>query len=514
MTSGSSAAGAARILLVEDELNMARTLAKILERKGFAVATAQNGREALDRLAEDHFQIVITDLNMPVMDGMQLLRQLHTEPTTRGERRLISPPTIVLTGHGSTQAAVEAMKLGAYDYLVKPCNPDELLMTIDQVLRLSELERENRRLRQEIARTQGFGEIVGRSAPMGDVYRTIDAVAQNTSTILITGESGTGKELVARTIHARSARGERAFLAMNCGGVSDTLLDSQLFGHRRGAFTGAVADHEGVFQAADGGTLFLDEVADIPYALQVKFLRAVQEREVVPLGSTRATKVDVRLIAATNRDLDVEVREGRFRSDLFYRLNVVQVALPPLRERREDVPLLIAHYIDRYAETFNVAPKTVEPAALACLDAPRLAGQHPRAPEPDRALVRARAGRDDHAREPPGERPRRSQARRSDRPVRRRGAVARGDGAIPDHRRAAEERRQQERGRADARHRSSAALSKIGKVPFGMTTMSCFATAVDASTPEARRRRRPNHDFRPRRFAEVGGMIHADLWRF
>ena len=184
---------------------------------------------------------------------------------------------------------------------------------------------------------------------------------------MITGESGTGKELVARTIHARSARGERAFLAMNCGGVSDTLLDSQLFGHRRGAFTGAVADHEGVFQAADGGTLFLDEVADIPYALQVKFLRAVQEREVVPLGSTRAAKVDVRLIAATNRDLDVEVREGRFRSDLFYRLNVVQVALPPLRERREDVPLLIAHYIDRYAETFNVAPKTVEPAALARL---------------------------------------------------------------------------------------------------------------------------------------------------
>ncbi len=364
MTAGAVPARAARILLVEDELNMARTLAKILERRGFAVTSAGNGREALDRLAVESFHVVITDLNMPVMDGMQLLRALHTEPTTRGERRLISPPTIVLTGHGSTHAAVEAMKLGAYDYLVKPCNPDELLMTIEQVLHLSELERENRRLRLELSKTTGFGEIIGQSAPMQEIYRAVDAVAQNTSTVLISGESGTGKELVARTIHARSARAGRTFLAMNCGGVSDTLLDSQLFGHRRGAFTGAVADHDGVFQSADAGTLFLDEIADIPYPLQVKFLRAVQEREVVPLGSTRAVKVDVRLIAATNRDLEVEVRDGRFRSDLFYRLNVVQIALPPLRDRRDDVPLLVAHYIDRYSTTFNVAPKAIEPAAL------------------------------------------------------------------------------------------------------------------------------------------------------
>jgi DNA-binding NtrC family response regulator len=357
-------APSARVLLVEDETNMARTLTKILERKGYAVAVAGNGSEALAQIADAAFDVIITDLNLPVMDGMQLLRRLQPEPAPTGERRTISPPTIVLTGHGSTQAAVEAMKLGAHDYLVKPCNPDELLMTIENLLHVGQLERENRRLRAEIGGTQRFGEIIGRSPAMLAIYQTIDAVARNTSTILITGESGTGKELVARTIHARSARRDAPFLAMNCGAVSDTLLDSQLFGHRRGAFTGAVADHEGVFQAAEGGSLFLDEIAEVPLALQVKFLRAVEDREVVPLGSTRPQKVDVRLLAATNRDLDTEVREGRFRADLFYRLNVVPIALPPLRERREDVALLAAECVRRYAEAFAVAPKHIEAEAM------------------------------------------------------------------------------------------------------------------------------------------------------
>lgn len=359
----------ARVLLVEDEPNMARTLAKILERKGYDVATAGNGEEALRELAAGSFAVIVTDLNMPVLDGMQLLRRLQGDPPPpAGERRLLSPPAIVLTGHGSTQAAVEAMKLGAWDYLVKPCNPDELLMTIEQVLRVSDLERENRRLREVIERTQGFGEIVGRSPGMQEIYGAIDALAQNTTTVLITGESGTGKELVARSIHTRGPRAERPFVALNCGAVSDTLLDSQLFGHRRGAFTGAVADHDGVFQAAHGGTLFLDEIADIPTGLQVKFLRAIQEREVTPLGSTRPVKVDVRLVAATNRDLAAEVQAGNFRSDLYYRLNVVQLPLPPLRERRDDIPLLAAHYVERYAKQFNVAPKTIQPAALAKLE--------------------------------------------------------------------------------------------------------------------------------------------------
>ena len=358
-----------RVLLVEDEPNMARTLAKILERQGYDVATTGNGEEALRELAAGSFQVIVTDLNMPVLDGMQLLRRLQGDPPPpAGERRLLSPPAIVLTGHGSTQAAVEAMKLGAWDYLVKPCNPDELLMTIEQVLRVSDLERENRRLRDVIERAHGFGEIVGRSPAMQEIYHAIDALAQNATTVLITGESGTGKELVARSIHTRGSRAERPFVAVNCGAVSDTLLDSQLFGHRRGAFTGAVADHEGVFQAAHGGTLFLDEIADIPAGLQVKFLRAIQEREVTPLGTTRPVKVDVRLVAATNRDLAAEVQAGNFRSDLFYRLNVVQLPLPPLRDRREDIPLLAAHYVERYARQFNVAPKTIEPAALAQLE--------------------------------------------------------------------------------------------------------------------------------------------------
>ncbi len=357
------------VLLVEDEPNMARTLAKILERKGYDVTTAANGQEALMTLANGTFAVVVTDLNMPVMDGMALLRRLQPDPPPpSGERRLLSPPTIVLTGHGSTQAAVEAMKLGAWDYLVKPCNPDELLMTIAQVLRVSDLERENRRLRETVERSQGFGELVGQSASMQSIYRAIDALAQNTTTALITGESGTGKELVARSIHARSSRADRPFLALNCGAVSDTLLDSQLFGHRRGAFTGAVSDHEGVFQAAHGGTLFLDEIADVPPPLQVKFLRAIQEREVTPLGTTRAVKVDVRLVAATNRDLAAEVQAGTFRSDLYYRLNVVHLALPPLRERQADVPLLARHYVERYARQFDVAPKRIQPAALAVLE--------------------------------------------------------------------------------------------------------------------------------------------------
>ncbi len=359
-----------RVLLVEDEPNMARTLAKILERKGYDVTSTGNGEEALRALAAATFAVIVTDLNMPVLDGMQLLRRLQGDPPPpAGERRLLSPPAIVLTGHGSTQAAVEAMKLGAWDYLVKPCNPDELLMTIEQVLRVSDLERENRRLRDVIERAQGFGEIVGASPGMREIYGAIDALAQNATTVLITGESGTGKELVARSIHTRGPRAERPFVALNCGAVSDTLLDSQLFGHRRGAFTGAVADHEGVFQAAHGGTLFLDEIADIPAGLQVKFLRAIQEREVTPLGTTRPIKVDVRLVAATNRDLAAEVHAGNFRADLYYRLNVVQIPLPPLRERREDIPLLAAHYVERYARQFNVAPKKIQPEALAQLEA-------------------------------------------------------------------------------------------------------------------------------------------------
>jgi DNA-binding NtrC family response regulator len=348
----------ARILLVEDEVNMARTLAKNLERAGHTVSHAANGEAALGVLANESFDVILTDLKMPVLDGMGLLRALH--------ERSIGTAVIVLTGYGTIESAVEAMKLGAADYLIKDARPQEVLLTIERTLKLQALERENARLRTEIGRFEGgIGDLVGTSDTMQAVYRLVDAVSQTKSTVLVSGESGTGKELVARTIHRRSPVAAAPFVAINCAGLSETLLDSQLFGHRRGAFTGAVADHDGVFRAAAGGTLLLDEVAEIPMSLQAKFLRAIQEREVTPLGSTRPIAVDVRLIAAANRDMDAEVRAGRFRADLFYRLNVVHIEVPPLRARRGDIPLLVEHFLGLYSERYRVAPKRMAPDALA-----------------------------------------------------------------------------------------------------------------------------------------------------
>jgi DNA-binding NtrC family response regulator len=347
---------APRILLVEDEPNMVRTLAKILERRGLEVAAAANGREALALLDEQPVEVMITDLNMPVMDGMALLREIKDHPQR--------PSVVVLTGYGTVQSAVEAMKLGAADYLIKPCNPEELLIVIERQLELRELRREVASLKREIQSQRRYGSLIGDGAAMRAVYRIIEAVSQNKSTVLITGASGTGKELVARTLHAKSPWSRGPFIAVNCGAFSETLLDSQLFGHRRGAFTGAISDQQGVFQAASGGTLFLDEISEIPLPLQVKFLRAIQEREITPLGSTRPVKIDVRIVAATNKDLRGEMRGGRFREDLFYRLNVVNIALPPLAERRDDIPVLVAHFVAEFAKAYNVSPKRVAPEAM------------------------------------------------------------------------------------------------------------------------------------------------------
>ena len=357
-----------RILLVEDETNMVRTLTKILQRKGYVVDAACTGAEALDRLASHEYDLVITDLNMPVMDGMQLLRSMR--------ERQLNPATIVLTGHGTIQSAVEAMKLGAGDYLIKPCHPDELLLVAARLLEVRQLRqtltstvREVTHLRRQLNRFERFGEIIGKSLRMQEIYQVIDAVSQNKSNVLLSGENGTGKELVARTIHAKGPLASKPFLAINCGALSETLLESQLFGHRKGSFTGAIEDHDGVFQAADGGTLFLDEISEIPLPLQVKFLRAIQEKEVTPLGSTRPVRVDVRIIAATNRDLEEAVRTGSFRTDLFYRLNVVPIHLPPLRERRDDIPLLVDHFIQEFSGVYGVQPKRVTSEAMERIQA-------------------------------------------------------------------------------------------------------------------------------------------------
>ncbi|TMA51784.1 MAG: sigma-54-dependent Fis family transcriptional regulator [Deltaproteobacteria bacterium] len=351
----------ARILLVEDEANMARTLTKNLERAGHTVEHAPHGEAALARLGQRPFDVVLTDLKMPVMDGMQLLRVLH--------EREPSPAVVVLTGYGTIESAVEAMKLGAADYLIKDARPQEILVTVERVLKVDALRRENTRLREEVGRLRGVGELIGGSRALQGVYRVIEAVKGNKSTVLVSGESGTGKELVARTIHQRGPLAEHPFIAINCAGLSETLLDSQLFGHRRGAFTGAVADHDGVFRAAHGGTLFLDEVSEIPLSLQPKFLRAVQEREVTPLGASVPVPVDVRLIAATNRDLEAEVRGGRFRADLFYRLNVVHIEMPPLRAHPEDIPNLVEHFLQSFSRQYRVSPKRVTAEALERLTA-------------------------------------------------------------------------------------------------------------------------------------------------
>ncbi len=351
----------ARILLVDDEINMAKTQAKILQRKGYVVETASNGREALRILGETPFDVVITDLKMPTMDGMQLLREMNVK-----ERGCA---VIVLTGHGTIESAVEAMQRGAADYLTKPCNPEELLLKVDKLLETKRLREEVEQLRREMRAFKKFGEIIGQSPGMRSIYLLIAAVSENKSTVLVTGESGTGKELVARTIHRQAPWADRPFVAINCGAMSETLLDSQLFGHRRGAFTGAIADHNGVFQTANGGTLFLDEISEIPISLQVKFLRAVQEKEVTPLGSNRPVKVDMRIIAASNRDLEDAVRKGTFREDLFYRLNVVPIHLPPLRERREDILLLIEHFVHTFSTEYKVEPKKIAPEAMEKLNA-------------------------------------------------------------------------------------------------------------------------------------------------
>jgi len=345
-----------RLLLVEDEVNMVRTLTKILERKGYEVHGACTGQEALERLSATTYDLVITDLNMPVMDGMELLREIRL--------RQLNPAIIVLTGHGTIQSAVEAMKLGAGDYLIKPCHPDELLLVAARLLEVRQLRHEVTQLRRQLGQADRLGEIIGKSPRMREIYEVIEAVSQNKSNVLLSGENGTGKELVARTIHAKGALAPKPFLAINCGALSETLLESQLFGHRKGAFTGAIDDHDGVFQAADGGTLFLDEISEIPLPLQVKFLRAIQEKEVTPLGSTRPVRVDVRIIAATNRNLEEAVRDGAFRTDLFYRLNVVPIHLPPLRERREDIPLLVERFIEEFSQTYGVEPKRVTPEAM------------------------------------------------------------------------------------------------------------------------------------------------------
>ncbi len=348
------------MLVVDDEQSMRELLGIMLRQVGYAVTLADGGEAAVQALMTDDFDLVITDLRMRKVDGLAVLRAAKEH----------SPRTVVLvvTAFASTETAVEAMKLGAYDYVTKPFKLDELRLTIANALERKRLQEENRELKRQLRREHGFEGFIGKSPRILEVFETIRKTADSGSTVMITGESGTGKELVARAVHLESARRSGPFVSVNCGAIPETLMESELFGHVKGAFTGAVASTEGLFAAAGGGTLFLDEITEIPHSVQVKLLRATQEREVRRVGDTRDVKVDVRLIAASNRDLSKAMADGVLREDLYYRLNVIPIHMPPLRERLDDIPLLVSHFIARITKDVGKSVKGISPDSLAILE--------------------------------------------------------------------------------------------------------------------------------------------------
>jgi two-component system response regulator PilR (NtrC family) len=348
-----------KVLIVDDELSMREFLEIFFRKRGHTVQTAADGDAGIKMLFEEEFDLVLTDLRMPRTHGMVVLekcRELY--PDT---------PVIVMTAYATTQTAIDAMKMGAYDYLTKPFKLDNVSVTIEKALERRRLVAENRKLKDELRSRGSFPNLIGKSRAMQEVLDLVRRVANTPTNVLILGESGTGKELVARAIHEHSDRGPKPFLVVNCGAIPENLLESELFGHRKGAFTGASSDKEGIVRAAHGGTLFLDEVGELPLSMQVKLLRVLQERSVKAIGDVREQPVDLRVIAATNRNLEEEVRGGRFRDDLFYRLNVISIELPPLRDRPEDIPLLAHHFLRKYAEMMNKPLDEFEPEAMQAL---------------------------------------------------------------------------------------------------------------------------------------------------
>ena len=349
----------ARILIVDDEPDLRLGLVETLQEEGYEVDAAGDGWAALEKVRSALFDLALVDLRMPGPDGMIVLDAI----------RRTSPETlvVVITGHATVESAVEAMKLGACDYLAKPFKLDQVRHVVRRAVEQKRLVDQNRRLRQEVEGYHRFEQLVGGSPRMQEVFRAVERAAPTSSTVLIYGETGTGKELVARALHRRSKRAEGPFIVVSCGAISEPLLESELFGHVRGAFTGAHADREGLFEAAQGGTLFLDEIGDIPPAMQMKLLRVLQEREIQRVGETRIRKVDIRLIAATHKDLKEESRAGRFREDLYYRLNVLALVVPPLRERKEDIPPLVRHFLQKYGQEMGKPVADAAPEALDLL---------------------------------------------------------------------------------------------------------------------------------------------------
>ncbi len=349
-----------RILLLEDDKVLSRNLSILLESKGYKVYPFDKANSAWKEIRKVSPHLVLSDLKLPDMEGTKFLEKLRQE----GWRI----PFIIITAYGSMETAIQALRLGAYDYILKPFNPEEVIISIERALEHERLKEDVSLLKEELEKERGFEELVGLSEKMKKVYEFIQKVAKSDVSVLLIGESGTGKELVARAIHRRSPRREKRFLTVNCGALPETLLESELFGHEKGAFTGAMERKKGLLEVADGGTVFLDEVGDLSPVVQMKILRFLQEGEFYKVGGTEPIRVNVRIVSATNKDLEKEMKEGRFREDLFYRLNAVSITLPPLRERKEDILLLVEHFLNKYQSKDASMRKTFSRQAMKYLE--------------------------------------------------------------------------------------------------------------------------------------------------
>jgi len=348
------------ILIIEDEDTLRESLKRIFAREGFSVDAAESAEKGLSLLENNHFDIIISDIMLPGIDGIELLQKV------RG--MLPDQLFIIITAYASLETAIKALRAGAYDYIMKPIMHEEIKQVVRNALRQRRLEAENSLLRREIAWDYDFSNIIGESPALRTIIEEVRKIADTRSNVLLLGETGTGKELFARVIHHSSARRDMPFVPINCSAIPETLLESELFGHVKGAFTGAVVSKKGLFEEADGGTVFLDEIGDISSSLQVKLLRVLEDQLIRPVGSTKAEKVDIRFITATNKDLGDAVRKGDFREDLYYRINTISMRIPPLRERRDDIPLLVNYYVSKYSRELGKAVNEVEPTALDVLE--------------------------------------------------------------------------------------------------------------------------------------------------
>ena len=348
-----------QILLVDDDESVRSSLSQILSNAGYDVTSASSGEEALNCASKENYDLLLTDLKMPEMDGLELIKKLDDTS--------FNATTIVMSAYGSQDIALEAMRLGAYDYISKPFNAEEIILTLKKAEERERLRKENKLLKEQVRKRYSFGNIIADSPSMTGIFETIKKIADYKTTILIVGESGTGKELVARAIHQNSTRKSKKFVAINCGAIPENLLESELFGHRKGAFTDATRDKKGLFEEANGGTILLDEIGELPLHLQVKLLRVLQEGQIRPVGGSDVISIDVRVVAATLRDLEQDVIDGRFRDDLYYRLNVVTINVPALRERKVDIPILVHHFLKKHQAKLQLPVDSIEDDALKLL---------------------------------------------------------------------------------------------------------------------------------------------------